>query len=192
MRAYPRPTRALLAAAAFAAIACAPAPDAPAADSLAAAMMLDSATIDSLKGVYPELTTQPVAAPRPPAVTPAPVPPRVRDAAPAAVLRTVRGEATYYADKFEGRKTASGIPFRQNQMVAAHRGFPFGTVLRVTNLRNDRAVTVRVVDRGPWGARAEARNTIIDLSRRAANQLGYVSAGRTPVQVEVLEWGRGV
>ena len=62
----------------------------------------------------------------------------------------------------------------------------------MTNVRNDRSVNVRVVDRGPWGARAKARNTIIDLSRRAAERLGYVSQGRTPVRVEVLEWGDGV
>jgi rare lipoprotein A len=111
---------------------------------------------------------------------------------PRDVLETVRGEATYYADKFEGRRTASGIPFRQNQMVAAHRLYPFGTLLRVTNTRNDRSVNVRVVDRGPHGKRAAQRNTIIDLSRRAAEQLGYIDAGRTPVKVEVLEWGEGL
>jgi rare lipoprotein A len=115
-----------------------------------------------------------------------PLPPPEPNGEP--VLEEVRGEATFYADKFEGRRTASGIPFRQNQMVAAHRDFPFGTVLRVTNTRNDRSVNVRVVDRGPFGA----EQTIIDLSRRAAQQLGYIEAGRTPVQVEVLEWGNGV
>lgn len=107
------------------------------------------------------------------------------------VLRSVSGEATYYADKFEGRETASGTIFRQDDMVAAHRGFPFGTLLRVTNTRNNRSVQVRVVDRGPWGARAAARNTIIDLSRKAARQLGYIRQGRTPVRIDVLEWGPG-
>ena len=70
---------------------------------------------------------------------------------PPSVKETVEGEATFYADHFEGRRTASGIPFRQNQLVAAHRGFPFGTLLRVTNLRNGKAVNVRVVDRGLHG-----------------------------------------
>ncbi len=107
------------------------------------------------------------------------------------VIRSVRGEATYYADKFEGRETASGTIFRQDDLVAAHRGFPFGTLLRVTNTRNDRSVEVRVVDRGPWGARAAARNTIIDLSRRAARQLGYIHQGRAQVRIDVLEWGPG-
>jgi rare lipoprotein A len=104
------------------------------------------------------------------------------------VLRAVMGQATFYADRFEGRRTASGIPFRQNQLVAAHRSFPFGTILRVTNTRNDRSVNVRVVDRGPFSG----QQTIIDLSRRTAQELGYIQAGRAPVRVEVLEWGRGV
>lgn len=105
---------------------------------------------------------------------------------------TVSGEATYYADKFEGRRTASGVRFRQNEMYAAHRTFPFGTVLRVINEVNGRSVIVRVVDRGPWGTIAERRNTIIDVSRRAAERLGFVRAGRTPVRLEVLLLGSGV
>ena len=104
--------------------------------------------------------------------------------------RTVlAGEATYYADKFEGRRTASGVPFRQAEMYAAHRTLPFGTVVRVTNERNGRSVVVRVVDRGPWGSVAKRRNTIIDLSRSAAERLDYIRAGRAPVRIEVLLWG---
>lgn len=105
---------------------------------------------------------------------------------------TVMGDATFYADRFEGRRTASGIPFRNDQMVAAHRAFPFGTILRVTNLANDRSVNVRVVDRGPFGGSAAARRTIIDLSRRAAEELNYIGQGRTRVKVELLEWGPGI
>lgn len=119
------------------------------------------------------------------------LPAPVRKALPPPVLETVTGEATFYADVFEGRTTASGTTFRQSELVAAHRAFPFGTVLRVTNLRNDRQVQVRVVDRGPFGARAEARNTIIDLSRSAAEALGFVRAGRVAVRVDVVEWGDG-
>ena len=149
------------------------------------------AELARLEARYPVLGAERAPAPTPsPAAGTRDVPASVR-ALPADVKQTVTGEATYYADLFEGRRTASGIPFRQNQMVAAHRAYPFGTLLRVTNTRNDRSVNVRVVDRGPWGDKAKARNTIIDLSRRAANQLGYVAAGRTPVKVEVLEWGAG-
>jgi rare lipoprotein A len=106
-------------------------------------------------------------------------------------LSTASGEATYYANKFDGRRTASGIVFRNSKPYAAHRKYPFGTVLRVTNQANQRSIVVTVVDRGPHGTSARARRTIIDLSRSAAEQLGFVSAGRTPVRVEVLEWGDG-
>ncbi len=149
--------------------------------------------IEQLKEQYPVLRETPAPEPEPNGhADPARVPERVREALPEPVLRTVTGDATFYADKFEGKRTASGIPFRQNQMVAAHRAFPFGTILRVTNLRNNRSVNVRVVDRGPFGTSQRAKQTIIDLSRRAAQQLGYIGAGRAPVRVEVLEWGTGV
>lgn len=154
---------------------------------------LPQETIDRLKAQYPVLRRDTAPEPQPSAdADPSTIPERVRTALAEPVLESVMGEATFYADSFEGRRTASGIPFRQHQMVAAHRGYPFGTILRVTNLRNERAANVRVVDRGPHGSRAAARNTIIDLSRRAAQTLGYEDAGRTPVRVEVLEWGDGL
>ena len=149
--------------------------------------------LEALRERVPQLAQERAPAPTPsPGATPGQVPQRVAHALPDDVLETVTGEATFYADKFEGRRTASGIPFRQNQMVAAHRAYPFGTILRVTNTRNDRAVTVRVVDRGPFGSSAKARKTVLDLSRRAAEQLDYIGAGRTPVKVEVLQWGKGI
>ncbi|HSJ07677.1 MAG TPA: septal ring lytic transglycosylase RlpA family protein, partial [Longimicrobiales bacterium] len=106
-----------------------------------------------------------------------------------AVLAVATGEATYYADRFNGRRTASGVIFRNSEYFAAHRTWPFGTVVRVTRVSNGRSVIVTVVDRGPNGSRENQRRTIIDVSRRAAEELGFVSAGRTPVQVEVLHWG---
>jgi rare lipoprotein A len=141
---------------------------------------------------YPRLTAEePLPEPVPNGHSnPAAVPDRVANNVGARVLESARGGATFYADYFEGRRTASGIPFRQNQMVAAHRSYPFGTILRVTNTANDRSVNVRVVDRGPFGT--AARRPIIDLSRRAASELGYIQAGRAQVVVEVLEWGSGV
>lgn len=119
----------------------------------------------------------------------------VRDATPAVdpddeVLATAHGEATYYADMFEGRRTASGIIFSNAEMFAAHREYPFGTVLRVTDVETGRAVVVRVVDRLPPPRTARARRTIIDLSQRAAKALGFIRAGRVQVRLEVLEWGR--
>jgi rare lipoprotein A len=147
--------------------------------------------IAALRAQFPRLGETPLPEPQPNGdARPDRVPERVAEALPEPVLEEVTGGATFYADYFEGRRTASGIPFRQNQMVAAHRAYPFGTLLRVTNLRNDRSVNVKVVDRGPFGA--AARRPIIDLSRRAAQQLGFIDAGRTQVRVEVLEWGEGV
>jgi rare lipoprotein A len=148
--------------------------------------------IDRLKSEYPVLREEEAPEPQPsPNANPAEIPARLQQVAAGPVLQTATGGATFYANKFEGRRTASGIPFRQNQMVAAHRSFPFGTILRVTNLRNDRAVNVRVVDRGPFGSPTNRQKTMIDLSRRAASDLGFIDAGRAQVRVEVLEWGQG-
>lgn len=151
---------------------------------------LDESRLAMLMAEFPRLGPDPLPEPEPAGTAdPADIPDRVRHSG---VLQTVSGEATFYAKSFEGRRTASGIPFRQNQMVAAHRAFPFGTILRVTNTRNDRSVQVRVVDRGPHGSSAAARRTVIDLSQRAAAELGYLEAGRARVRVEVLEWGTGI
>lgn len=141
--------------------------------------------LQALRAQYPRLGSEPLPEPEP---SPDASPENVPDGVASAALETTTGEASFYADKFEGRRTASGIPFRQNQMVAAHRAYPFGTILRVTNTRNNRSVNVRVVDRGPFGK--EAR--ILDLSRRAAQELDYIGSGRAQVRVEVLEWGNGI
>jgi rare lipoprotein A len=100
---------------------------------------------------------------------------------------TVSGEASYYASKFEGRRTASGEPYRGSAMTAAHRTLPFGTRVRVTNPRNGRSVVVRINDRGPFHPRR-----VIDVSRTAAVELGILRRGRDLVELEVLgRSGRG-
>jgi rare lipoprotein A len=108
---------------------------------------------------------------------------------PAPPLEVAEGEAVYYADRFDGRPTASGTIFSNSEMLAAHRTYPFGTVVRVTNLVNGRSVIVRIVDRGPFGTSAAARSRIIDLSRTAAAQLDFIPSGHTRVRLEVLHWG---
>jgi rare lipoprotein A len=114
----------------------------------------------------------------------APVPVATRGA----ILEVREGLASYYGPGFDGKVTASGTRFDMKAMVAAHPSYPFGTVLRVTNVKNGRAVEVRVVDRGPArGPRADG--VIIDLSYGAAGILNFVRAGRTRVRVEVLRWG---
>ena len=89
-----------------------------------------------------------------------------------------KGKASYYADKFEGRKTASGTTFHQNKLTAAHRTLPFGTKVKVTNIANGRSVKVKITDRGPF---SDAR--IIDLSRKAAKKIGMVNTGVAVVEV---------
>jgi rare lipoprotein A len=91
------------------------------------------------------------------------------------------GTASYYARRFHGRRTASGEYYDERDLTAAHRGLPFGTLVRVTHLANDRQVVVRVNDRGPY-----TRGRILDLSRRAARELGFVGTGTAKVRLEVL------
>ena len=91
------------------------------------------------------------------------------------------GKASYYADKFQGRKTASGELYDRNKLTAAHRTLPFGTVCKVTNLNNNRSVIVKINDRGPF-----ATSRIIDLSYRAMQQLDGISDGIIDVKVEVI------
>ena len=95
------------------------------------------------------------------------------------------GLASYYGPGFHGRETASGRIFDQRQMVAAHRTLPLGTVVRVTNLENGRAVTLRVIDRGPYG-RNVRKGTIIDVSKGAARRLRFLRDGLVFVRVEVV------
>lgn len=117
---------------------------------------------------------------------------RVPAAAPAGgatkTLETREGLASYYGKEFHGRLTASGVPFDMNAMVAAHPSYPFGTMLRVTNLANGRSASVRIVDRGP-AAPARADGVIIDLSRGAADVLEFIPQGRARVRLDVLAWG---
>jgi len=89
------------------------------------------------------------------------------------------GMASYYADKFEGRKTASGEIYKHSKLTAAHRTLPFGTKLKITNLKNGKSVIVRVNDRGPF-----VKGRIVDLSKRAAMQIDLIKAGVAKVRVE--------
>ncbi len=96
------------------------------------------------------------------------------------------GKASYYADKFEGHLTASGEKYKHSRLTAAHKTLPFGTRVRVTNLENNKTVEVVVNDRGPY---VEGR--VIDLSKSAAESLGFVSQGLTEVSLEVIDSGDG-
>jgi rare lipoprotein A len=99
----------------------------------------------------------------------------------ASTSATQYGIASYYANRFQGKKTASGELFDQNKMTCAHNALPMGTWLRVTNLRNNRTVVVRVNDRLNY-----RNHRLVDLSRSAASHLGYVKRGLARVKVTVL------
>jgi len=104
------------------------------------------------------------------------------------ILDVREGLASYYGPGFDGKTTASGARFDMRAMVAAHPTYPFGTMVRVTNLTNGRAVHVRILDRGP--ARGpQSDGVLIDLSYGAAQALGFIRDGRTRVRLEVLHWG---
>lgn len=92
------------------------------------------------------------------------------------------GLASYYATKFHGRRTASGERFSDKLLTAAHLTLPFGTELKVTNLRNMKSVIVRVNDRGP-----HVRGRIVDLSRAAAEMISMRQSGTARVELEVLK-----
>lgn len=91
------------------------------------------------------------------------------------------GNASYYANRFHGRKTSSGIPYHKDSLTCAHRTLPFGTMLQVTNPKNNKSVIVKVTDRGPF-----RKNCIIDLSLAAAKELDILRSGIA--YVELKEW----
>lgn len=96
--------------------------------------------------------------------------------------QTQTGKASFYANKFEGRQTASGEIYSHHKMTAAHRKLPFGTKVKVTNLTNNKSVIVEVNDRGPF-----IRGRIIDLSRSAAKKLDFIGLGVADVTMQVLD-----
>ncbi|GEJ55804.1 septal ring lytic transglycosylase RlpA family protein [Anaeromyxobacter diazotrophicus] len=116
------------------------------------------------------------AGPRPSAEEPPPSPKPARPEAP----RGETGLASYYARGLHGRLTASGERYDRHALTCAHRRYPFGTLLRVTDLESGRSVVVRVTDRGPF---AEGR--IVDLSYAAARALGMLERGLARVAIEL-------
>lgn len=91
------------------------------------------------------------------------------------------GNASWYGEELQGSPTADGEIYDMNSFTAAHPTLPFGTMLRVTNLRNQRSLVLRVNDRGPF-----SRRRIVDVSWAAAKRLGFLEAGVASVRAEVL------
>jgi rare lipoprotein A len=96
------------------------------------------------------------------------------------------GKASFYADKFDGSYTASGAKYKHSKLTAAHKSLPFGTKVRVTNLANNQSVIVVINDRGPY-----VENRIIDLSKAAAEALGFLTQGLADVKLEITDPGDG-
>lgn len=92
------------------------------------------------------------------------------------------GTAVFYSNVFHGRRTASGERYDKNKLTAAHKRLPYGTRVRVTNLQNDKSVVVKINDR-----MATRNSHIIDVSRRAARELGFLKAGSARVRLQVLD-----
>jgi rare lipoprotein A len=110
------------------------------------------------------------------------VPAKPVEPKPVKSSRILYGQASFYAAKFEGRKTANGEIFRHANLTAACNSLPLGTWIKVTNLRNGKTVVVRTNDRlHPKTKR------LVDLTKTAAQKLGFIKSGLTRVKVEVLK-----
>jgi rare lipoprotein A len=94
------------------------------------------------------------------------------------------GVASYYGERFDGRRTASGVRFDMNAMTAAHRTLAFGTQVTVTNTANGRSVDVIINDRGPF-----IHGRTIDLSKGAAREIGILNRGVAPVRLQIVRSG---
>lgn len=97
-------------------------------------------------------------------------------------IREEYGKCGYYSDALQGRKTASGEKYDKNLLTCAHKSLPFGTLLRVTRLDSKQSVVVRVNDRGPYRS-----GYIVDISRRAAEELDIIKAGSVKVKIDVID-----
>jgi rare lipoprotein A len=99
-----------------------------------------------------------------------------------AVAQTEKGEASYYHNKFDGRGTSNGEIFRQNKFTCAHKTLPFGTWLKVTRVKNNNVIYVRVNDRLPKSSKG-----CIDLTLLSAEKLDFVKNGRTQVVLDIVK-----
>ncbi|HZB90813.1 MAG TPA: septal ring lytic transglycosylase RlpA family protein [Stellaceae bacterium] len=142
---------------------------------LLGSLLLAAAALAACTG--PETGPPPVVAVTPAALPPAP-PPEPAQKTP---IFTQTGLASWYGSDFRARRTASGERYDMFDLTAAHRTLPLDTMVKVTNLTNNRSVLVRINDRGPF-----APGRVIDLSRGAAGLLGMVKAGVVPVRIEVF------
>ena len=91
-------------------------------------------------------------------------------------------KASFYADKFNGRKTASGSVFNNDSLTAAHKTLKFGTIVEITNIKNNKSVIVRITDRGPY-----IKGREFDLSKKAFNQIGSINQGIIKIKYKIIK-----
>lgn len=103
---------------------------------------------------------------------------------PAEAQKVMKGKASYYAHKFHGRRSSDGSVYHKDSLTCAHKTLPFGTILRVTNLNNNKEVMVKVTDRGPF-----CKGRIVDLSFEAARRIGLLQSGVASVEATVVKDG---
>ncbi|MBZ0182007.1 MAG: septal ring lytic transglycosylase RlpA family protein [Melioribacteraceae bacterium] len=99
-------------------------------------------------------------------------------------IESVTGIASFYASKFHGRQTANGEIYNMYNLTAAHENYPFGTIIKVTNLNNNKSATIRINDRMPFHPQR-----IIDLSYGTALELDMIKDGIVNVRLDILKWG---
>ena len=92
------------------------------------------------------------------------------------------GVVSWYGGKFHGRKTASGERYDKDELTAAHKSLPFGTKVKVTNIRNGKSVVVEINDRGPY-----AKSRVLDLSQAAFSEIGHTNTGVMQVEYEIMK-----
>ena len=98
--------------------------------------------------------------------------------------KMMKGVSSFYADDFHGKLTANGEIYDMYGLTAAHKTLPLNTIVRVTNLVNNKSLILRINDRGPY-----VKGRILDCSYGAAKKLDFINQGTTDVKVEVIEWG---
>ena len=98
--------------------------------------------------------------------------------------KTMKGISSFYAEDFHGKLTANGEVYDMYGLTAAHKTLPLNTIVRVTNISNNKSLILRINDRGPY-----VKGRILDCSYGAAKKLGFVNDGTTDVKIEVIEWG---
>ncbi len=162
---------------------------------VASAWSIGCATRHPVAGAPPPASTQPSATPEEtrekakPGTEASPAPAAASPAgkhakipgAPAPVGYTEEGNASWYGNPFHGRRSSNGETYDMHKLTAAHRTLPFETMVRVTNLSNNKSTVVRITDRGPF-----VENRVIDLSMAAAREIESIGPGVVPVRLEVL------